>query len=66
MRLAAKIMLVLLGTVVVLTSVASYLSVRAIYSELETQQQDLVRRLAEGLQRGLEDAWREQGLDGVL
>ncbi|MDA0658115.1 MAG: ATP-binding protein [Planctomycetota bacterium] len=66
MKLAAKVMLALLATVVVLTAVGSYLSVRAIYAEFETEQQNYARHLATELQGKLEAAWRVDGVDGVL
>lgn len=66
MKLAAKVMLALLATVIVLTAVGSYLSVRAIYAEFETEQQNYARHLAQELQGRLESAWLVEGDAGVL
>jgi two-component system NtrC family sensor kinase len=65
MRLTAKIMFVLLVTVVVFTALASYFSVRSAYRAFESKQQQLARQMGEQLHRRAERLLQQEGLAGV-
>lgn len=66
MKLAAKLMLVFLAAVILLTAGASYLSVRRAYLRFEHQQHELALAAAEAMRGQLELGWRTAGAAGVL
>ncbi|MCA9146780.1 MAG: HAMP domain-containing protein [Planctomycetales bacterium] len=66
MRLAAKMMLVFLTVVVLMTAVGSYFSVRRGFERFEQRQQEMARETADALNDRLAKAWREGGAEGLL
>src|SRR5262245_56840694 len=65
MKLAARIIAVSLTMVVLLTAVASYLTVRSAYEEFEIQQREVAERIAASMRELLAEAWRGEGSSGV-
>jgi signal transduction histidine kinase len=66
MRLTAKIMCVVLATVVLFTAAASYFSVRSVYEEFRVQQQQFARQVGQQLDPRAAAVWQQQGLPGIL
>ncbi len=66
MKLTAKIMSVLLITVVIFTAVASYFSVRSAYEEFRANQQQLARQFGRQLHDRLATAMQTEGPAGVV
>jgi signal transduction histidine kinase len=65
MKLTSKILLLLLGVVALITTVAGALSVQAAYADLEARQTALARQLATEMQDRLATAWQDNGPRGV-
>ncbi len=65
MKLTGKILLLFLIVVVLITSVASVLSVRSAYIDLEERQQTLARELASQMRDRLASAWANGGPQGI-
>jgi len=65
MKLATRIIAVSLLTVVLLTLVASYFTVRSAYTEFENQQREVAERVGRTMSELLIDAWRNSGAAGV-
>ncbi len=66
MRLAAKLLLLYFSTVVLMTAVGSYFSVRRGVERIERQQQQLAEATAAAIDRELAQAWRQGGAEAVL
>ncbi len=66
MKLAAKLMFVVLAVVMLLTAVGSYFSVRRGFERFERRQQQLAKDTAATIDAQLAEAWRRRGPDGVL
>ncbi|MEO8493505.1 MAG: ATP-binding protein [Planctomycetota bacterium] len=66
MRLAAKLMFVLLAVVMLMTAVGSYFSVRRGFERFELRQQQMARETADVVDKRLAEAWRQGGTDGLL
>ena len=66
MRLAAKLMLVFLAVVVLMTAVGSYFSVRRGFAQFRQRQEQMTRDTAAAVDKQLAEAWRQGGPDGLL
>lgn len=66
MKLAAKLICVVLAVVILMTAVGSYFSVRRAFSRFELQQEQLARETAHSLDEQVASAWQTGGQDGVL
>lgn len=66
MKLAAKLMLVFLAAVFLLTSGTAYFTVRRAYQRFERQQRGLALSAAEAMHEQLELGWRTGGGAGLL
>ncbi|MCA9179108.1 MAG: HAMP domain-containing protein [Planctomycetales bacterium] len=66
MKLAAKIMLMFLAVVMLMTAAGSYFSVRRGFERFEEQQQQFARDTADAIEDQLADAWRRGGANGLL
>ncbi|MCA9223425.1 MAG: hypothetical protein KDA71_24085, partial [Planctomycetales bacterium] len=66
MKLAAKMMLVFLAVVMLMTAVGSYFSVRRAFERFEQRQQQLARDTADAIEAKLAEAWQEGGAEGLL
>lgn len=66
MKLAAKLMLVFLLAVLLMTGVASYVTVRRSFDRFERYQHQLAQQTAEATREQLVAAWRQEGLAGLL
>ena len=65
MKLAAKLIIVVLAVVVLLTAVGSYFSVRRAFERFEQRQQQMARDAAEAMNEQLTEAWRQGGAEGL-
>ncbi len=66
MRLAAKLMLVFLAVVMLMTAVGSYFSVRRAFERFERRQQEMARETADAVDNRLAEAYRQGGADSLL
>ncbi len=66
MKLAAKLMLVFFLAVLLMTGVASYITVRRSFDRFERHQQQIAQRTATATREQLVTAWRREGLSGLL
>ena len=66
MKLAAKLMLVFFGIVILLTGVSSYFAVWRGLDRLERQQAAYADRLAQSMEQQLQVAWQMGGPDGII
>lgn len=65
MKLAAKLMFVVLAAVMLLTAAGSYFSVRRGFERFERRQQQLAEDTAAKMDARLAEVWRQRGSDGV-
>lgn len=65
MKLAAKLMLVFLLAVMLMTSVASYLTVQRAYERFERREREVAVQFAREIDDQLVAAWRQRGLEGL-
>ena len=66
MKLTAKMMLVFLLAVMLMTGVASYITVRRSFDRFERHQQQIAQQTATAARAQLAAAWRQEGLPGLL
>ncbi len=66
MKLTAKMMLVFLLAVMLMTGVASYITVRRSFDRFERRQQQIAQQTATATRAQLAAAWRQEGLPGLL
>jgi two-component system, NtrC family, sensor kinase len=66
MRLTAKIMFVILLTVVLFTAVTSYFSVKLAYEEFRQQQEELARQVGSQMQEKIGQAYANSRWEGVV
>lgn len=66
MKLAAKIMFVILAVVMLMTAVGSYFSVRRGFERFERRQLEIARETANASSDQLAEAWRQSGAEGLL
>lgn len=66
MKLAAKLMLIFLLAVLLMTGMASYVTVRRAFDRFERYQHQLAQQTAAETQGQLIAAWRQEGIAGLL
>ncbi len=66
MRLTAKIMLIVLATVMLATGLAGYFSIRTAYREFQQRQQAMAEQIHAQLGEKLVQSWQRDGMAGVL